>query len=108
VYSFEIPYHDRASIENAVHCCITALVLGIETQYIQYFSDLPQVAMRLEQKSGKHNCTIINDSYNSDLQSLTHFNFCHKKINTAKKHLFYRILMQITPDKKTCIHTFHH
>ena len=30
---------------------------------IPYFADIPQVAMRLEQKAGKNNCTIINDSY---------------------------------------------
>ncbi len=101
VYSFEIPYHDRASIENAVHCCITALVLGIETQYIQYFSDIPQVAMRLEQKSGKHNCTIINDSYNSDLQSLTvALQFLSQQNQHPQKTLILSDLMQITADKQ--------
>ncbi len=32
--------------------------------------ELPPVAMRLEQKSAIHNCTLINDSYNSDINSL--------------------------------------
>ena len=33
-------------------------------------SRLEQVAMRLEVKDGKNGCTLINDSYNSDVQSL--------------------------------------
>jgi alanine racemase len=34
-------------------------------------ADLPPVAMRLEQKSAINNCTLINDSYNSDFNSLS-------------------------------------
>jgi alanine racemase len=33
--------------------------------------DLPPVAMRLEQKSALNGCTMINDSYNSDFNSLS-------------------------------------
>mgnify|MGYP000627828579 CR=1 FL=1 len=33
-------------------------------------SQLEHVAMRLELKEGTNHCTIINDSYNSDLESL--------------------------------------
>jgi alanine racemase len=31
---------------------------------------LEPVAMRLEEKEGKNGCTLINDSYNSDIASL--------------------------------------
>ena len=31
---------------------------------------LEPVAMRLEVKEGRHGCTVINDTYNSDLASL--------------------------------------
>ena len=34
-------------------------------------NDLPPVAMRLEQKSAINDCTLINDSYNSDFNSLS-------------------------------------
>ncbi|MCL2329620.1 MAG: bifunctional UDP-N-acetylmuramoyl-tripeptide:D-alanyl-D-alanine ligase/alanine racemase [Bacteroidetes bacterium] len=73
-FEFTIPFNDSASIENAVQCFICARLLsGVEASQntAQYFSDLPQIAMRLEQIAGTHNCTIINDSYNSDLQSVT-------------------------------------
>ena len=32
--------------------------------------NLEPVAMRLEVKEGQHGCTLINDSYNSDINSL--------------------------------------
>ncbi|MDR1761932.1 MAG: bifunctional UDP-N-acetylmuramoyl-tripeptide:D-alanyl-D-alanine ligase/alanine racemase [Bacteroidales bacterium] len=70
-HEFTIPFCDNASIENAVHCFVCAKLLQPSANITQYFADLPQIAMRLEQIAGTHNCTIINDSYNSDLQSIT-------------------------------------
>lgn len=67
-----IPFTDHASIENAMHCL--ALLLYMETDPIHIHTrmyDLPPVAMRLEQKSAINNCTLINDSYNSDINSLS-------------------------------------
>jgi len=66
-----IPFTDGASIENALHCLAAMLILGCKTDVIaQRMLHLEPVAMRLEVKSGLNNCLIINDSYNSDLQSL--------------------------------------
>ena len=45
---------------------------------------LSPVAMRLEMKDGINNCSIINDSYNSDLGSL---NIALDFINQQKNHL---------------------
>ncbi len=70
-YSVSIPYADHASIENAIHCISFMLYKGVSPQVIEdKVKDLPPVAMRLEQKSAINNCTLINDSYNSDLNSL--------------------------------------
>ena len=45
--------------------------LGMSDDVIgERLSALQPVAMRLEVKEGRHNCTLINDSYNSDLGSL--------------------------------------
>ncbi|MBO7055806.1 MAG: bifunctional UDP-N-acetylmuramoyl-tripeptide:D-alanyl-D-alanine ligase/alanine racemase [Bacteroidales bacterium] len=68
-YSFEIPFCDTASIENAVHCFYAIQVLGVAVD-LALFKELPSVAMRLEQISGRNNCVLINDSYNSDFQSV--------------------------------------
>ncbi len=66
-----IPFSDRASVENAVHAWAVMLTLGFDQELISAgMRELTPVAMRLEQKQGINNCTIINDSYNSDLASL--------------------------------------
>ncbi len=69
--SIEIPFSDKASVENATHCWATMLYLGYDQQTIrQRMTALTPIAMRLEQREGINNCTIINDAYNSDLNSL--------------------------------------
>lgn len=67
-----IPFTDNASIENSIHCLAFLLLQEVDTETIQSrMSTLPPVAMRLEQKNGINGCTIINDSYNSDITSLS-------------------------------------
>lgn len=66
-----IPFTDDASIENAIHCISVMIYINIDKEtIITKISDLPPIAMRLEQKSAINYCTLINDSYNSDLNSL--------------------------------------
>lgn len=70
--SVKIPFTDEASVENAIHCWALMLQMGYEQEIIQKRMEmLSPVAMRLEMKEGINNCSIINDSYNSDLGSLT-------------------------------------
>ena len=67
-----IPFIDDASIENAIHCWVTALMLNIDNDIIaRKMEYLSPVAMRMELKSGINNCDIIDDSYNSDFNALT-------------------------------------
>ncbi|HEY4787452.1 MAG TPA: UDP-N-acetylmuramoyl-tripeptide--D-alanyl-D-alanine ligase, partial [Bacteroidales bacterium] len=66
-----IPFVDDASIENSLHLLCFLLLLGYDKSVIaEKLKQLVPVAMRLELKRGINNCTIINDSYNSDLGSL--------------------------------------
>ena len=68
----DLPFIDEASVQNALHCVATMLYLGISNAEINArISILEPVAMRLELKKGVRNCLIINDSYNSDLNSLS-------------------------------------
>ena len=67
-----IPFTDDASIENAIHCWLTALKLNVSEEIIEKkMRHLSPIAMRMELKSGINNCEIINDSYNSDFNALT-------------------------------------
>lgn len=71
VYSFTIPLTDEASIENAIHCWMTMMYLKIDPAIIaNRMAGLSMIAMRLELKDAINNCSLINDSYNSDLNSL--------------------------------------
>ncbi|MCD4834155.1 MAG: bifunctional UDP-N-acetylmuramoyl-tripeptide:D-alanyl-D-alanine ligase/alanine racemase [Bacteroidales bacterium] len=66
-----IPFSDEASVEDAIH--VLALLCALNFNPVDFknkFETLPPVAMRMELKQGINNCTIINDSYNSDLNSL--------------------------------------
>ncbi len=66
-----IPFIDKASLENAVHVWSLMLLLNVPEEHIKLsMANLETVAMRLELNEGINNCTIINDSYNSDLESL--------------------------------------
>ncbi len=68
---FEIPFTDKASVENAIHCACVMLVLGKEFSDIKTrMKQLTRIAMRLEMKDAINNCSLINDSYNSDIESL--------------------------------------
>jgi len=70
-FRLEIPFADDASIENALHCVAFMLYSGYNEDFIsEKIKQLETVGMRLEVKEGIRNCLIINDSYNSDLNSL--------------------------------------
>ena len=69
--SYTIPFIDEASIENAITCAAVALRLGLTPgQLADRMPLLEPVAMRLEVKEGQRGCVLINDSYNSDVNSL--------------------------------------
>lgn len=68
---FEIPFTDDASIENAINCLAATLYLKAPSKDIEErMKKLEPVAMRLDVRPGKNNCILVNDSYNSDINSL--------------------------------------
>jgi len=70
-FTIRIPFTDDASVENAVTCCCVMLYLKAPFEKIaERMKLLAPVNMRLELKKGINHCTVINDSYSADLQSL--------------------------------------
>lgn len=68
---FTFPFSDDASIENILHCLALILYLKPSSKSLNIEQhNLEPVAMRLEVKQGNNNCTLINDTYNSDINSL--------------------------------------
>lgn len=69
--SYRLPFIDDASIENSLHCLAVCLYLRMDADVIaQRMACLEPVAMRLQVMEGLGGCTLINDSYVSDLSSL--------------------------------------
>ena len=67
-----IPFIDRASQENVMHCIALMLKLGYAPEIIaRRCAALAPVEMRLELGEGPGNSLLINDSYSLDLNSLT-------------------------------------
>lgn len=70
-YSITIPFVDKASIENSISCLAVMLYLGVSPFTIsERMLKLEPVAMRLDVREGKNNSVIINDTYNSDINSV--------------------------------------
>lgn len=95
-YNITIPFTDEASIENAIHCWATMLVLSYSHEIIaQRMLSLSPVAMRLELKEGINNCSIINDSYNSDINSLSiAIDFLNQQNQHKKKTIIMSDILQ--------------
>lgn len=70
-FAIEVPFLDKASIENAIHCIVLMINLGYQIEAIsEKIQHLFPIEMRLELKDGINNTTIIDDSYIYDIQSL--------------------------------------
>jgi len=66
-----IPFNDKASLENLMHCISLMLFKGFEEEFIQqHLRTLSRMSMRLEIKKGISGCYLIDDSYSNDLSSL--------------------------------------
>ncbi|MFO8234103.1 MAG: bifunctional UDP-N-acetylmuramoyl-tripeptide:D-alanyl-D-alanine ligase/alanine racemase [Bacteroidales bacterium] len=92
----EIPFIDNGSIENAIHIWLLLLHLGLDNEYIKSkMLNLPVIAMRLEMKRGVNHCTLINDSYNSDIGSLNiAINMLHQQNQHKKKTVILSDILQ--------------
>ena len=70
-FTFQIPFTDRASLENITHVIVAALTLGQAAESIQEGTNhLKPVDMRLTLKPGVNDSLIIDDTYNNDLGGL--------------------------------------
>jgi Alr-MurF fusion protein len=100
-YDFEIPFSDRASVENAVTVAAVCLALGTEPGIISKgLRKLVSVAMRMEMKNGINNCLLIEDYYNSDPGSLGMALEFLKSLNGRKPALILSDFVQSGRDEK--------
>ncbi len=86
-YTIEIPFTDKASIINATTCFGALLAMNLNPEdFISSFKELQSVALRLEIKTGINNSVLINDFYNSDIDSfIIALNHLHQQSLSQKK-----------------------
>jgi len=104
--TIKIPFTDDASVENAIHCWSYMLQKGYNNEVISdRMQLLNPVAMRLEMKEGVNNCSIINDSYNSDIESLTiALDFLNQQKQHSKKTVILSDILQSGKDDDALYH----
>ncbi|MDG2432526.1 bifunctional UDP-N-acetylmuramoyl-tripeptide:D-alanyl-D-alanine ligase/alanine racemase [Flavobacterium sp.] len=95
-YQLQIPFQDKASIENAISCFLVLLYFKYDFETIQSrMALLFPVEMRLKVKTGINNCSIIDDSYSSDFQSLKiALDFLESQKQFSKKTLILSDIFQ--------------
>lgn len=94
-----IPFADATAIENALTVWLTLLILECSDEMIATrLLELPSVKMRLEMVKGVNDCLIINDSYNSDFQSIKIALDLLADQKFSKKTLILSDVLQIFPN----------
>jgi len=97
------PFRDLASIENAIHLIVFLYERGYTTNFIrECVINLEPVNLRMQILKGANRCTLINDSYNSDLVSLTNaLDFFDLQDQHKRKSLLISDILQSGfPDKE--------
>jgi Alr-MurF fusion protein len=90
-FSISNRFNDSASIENLMHLFVFLHFKAYDPDFIQIISDkLERVGMRMELLKGMNNCTIINDSYNSDFISLSN---ALDVLNNQNQHKTKRLIL---------------
>ncbi|MEJ7627496.1 MAG: bifunctional UDP-N-acetylmuramoyl-tripeptide:D-alanyl-D-alanine ligase/alanine racemase [Ferruginibacter sp.] len=90
-FDLNIPFNEEASVHNALTCTCLLLEMGYDYLKIQgVISELKPLEMRLELKQGINNCSIINDSYSSDINSL---HIALDFLLQQQQHLFKTVIL---------------
>ncbi len=99
---FTISLIDKASIENALHCRALLYALGITPQIADNLMEhIPHLPMRLELLEGINRCTIINDSYSNDLNSLiVALDFMEQQKGNKQRRLILSDILQSGKEEK--------
>ncbi|MDR1406185.1 MAG: bifunctional UDP-N-acetylmuramoyl-tripeptide:D-alanyl-D-alanine ligase/alanine racemase [Prevotellaceae bacterium] len=91
-----IPFSDRASIENAMHCWAFMLLMDYpKTVIAERMKTLPAIETRMELKEAVNNCSMINDNCDADFNTLqTAVDFLNQQQQHAKKTVILSDMLQ--------------
>jgi Alr-MurF fusion protein len=96
IIRFSLSFFDEISLENALHCVAYLCNMGYSQEFIvNRIHTLQPVAMRMEMRQGINQCSVINDTYNSDLHSLSiALDFLSAQVQHPKKRLIISDILQ--------------
>jgi alanine racemase len=99
-FELVLPFADEPSIQNAMNCIAMMRLLGLSYEQIQpRVMNLVNLPMRLSIKDGG-TCTLIDDSYNNDLQGLKlALDFLNLKSATQPKTLILSEMSGTEPEQ---------
>ena len=99
-FNFTIPFTDEASVNNALCCCCVLLCLNLKPESIaEKMQHLRPVEMRMELKKGINNCSVINDGYSADINSLSiSLDFLEQQQQHAKRTVILSDFLQSGQD----------
>jgi Alr-MurF fusion protein len=85
----KLAHIESTYIENLSHCIAALLVMSENlSDYISELEKLSSIEMRLEIIDGNYNTTLINDTYNADIDSLKiALQFLHQQATNSPKSI---------------------
>ena len=84
--SLDIPFRDKASTENLMHCVTMWIYLGYQIEEIEEIvSGLNNIPMRMQLKEGINNTILVDDTYNNDLAGVKSLIEYTKNLNQRSK-----------------------
>jgi Alr-MurF fusion protein len=94
--NFVLPFEDKPSVENCLHCITAMIYLGYDEQLIaRRLKSLRSVPMRLELKEGINHSYLIDDTYNNDLAGLRiSLEFLSNQYHKNKKRLILSDILE--------------
>ena len=98
----KLPFSDKASVENCMHCLTLMVYLGFNFKKIQRgITNLRAVPMRMEMKEGINQSYIVDDTYNNDLggMELSLQFLAHQNQKKKKRLIFSDVLESGLPDE---------
>ncbi len=95
-FTISLPFRDKASVENVLHCIALMLYLKYQPDVIaDRVRSLQSIPMRLELKEGINQCQIIDDSYNNDIMGLRiSLDFLLHQMQKKRKRLILSDILQ--------------
>ncbi len=99
-YQFSIPNSQTIFIENISICIAFCLVMGINmNSFSEKTSALTSLEMRLEKLEGIYQTTLINDTYNADIDSVKIALEFLKTQRSGKKSIIISEIQNLSPNQ---------